>query len=363
MEATVLTRPEIPAPTGASPQHTPAESTRMFQEAGQAASVVAAQLTANASLIEALAQRLRANPPRVVVTCARGSSDHAATFARYLIETKAGVLTSSAGLSVSSVYDASPNLEGALYLAISQSGKSPDLLAAVRAAKAAGAYAVALVNVVDSPLAALADEVIPLHAGPELSVAATKSYIAALVAVTQLIAAWTADSGLSTELERLPDQLAEAWALDWSPAVERLTLARNLYVLGRGVGFGVALEAALKFKETCGLHAEAFSAAEVLHGPMALVKDGFPVLVFAQNDESRASVDTMAADLRARGAEVLVSGSGEPSAGVLPTLSAHPVLEPILMIQSFYRMANALSVARGYDPDSPPHLNKVTETV
>ncbi|AZS19797.1 MULTISPECIES: SIS domain-containing protein [unclassified Caulobacter] len=358
MEATALTRPETPAPTGLSP-----ESTRMFHEAGEAASVAARQLTANRARIEVLAQRLRAKPPRVVVTCARGSSDHAATFARYLIETRAGVLTSSAGLSVSSVYDASPNLDGALVLAISQSGKSPDLLAAVRSAKAAGAYAVALVNVEDSPLAELADAVIPLHAGPELSVAATKSYIAALVAVTQLIAAWTADAELASALDGLPRQLAEAWALDWSVAVERLQTACNLYVLGRGVGFGVALEAALKFKETCGLHAEAFSAAEVLHGPMALVKDGFPALVFAQNDESRASVDAMAADLRARGAEVLLAGSGEPSAGVLPALSSHPVLEPILMIQSFYRMANALSVARGYNPDSPPHLNKVTETV
>jgi glucosamine--fructose-6-phosphate aminotransferase (isomerizing) len=335
----------------------------MFLEAGEAASVAATQLSANARKIEALGERLRANPPRVVVTIARGSSDHAATFGRYLIETKAGVLTSSAGLSVSSVYDASPNLEGALVLAISQSGKSPDLLAAVKAAKAAGAYAIALVNVVDSPLAQLADEVIPLHAGPELSVAATKSYIAALVAITQLIAAWTEDQDLSKALSALPTALSEAWSLDWNPAVESLKLARNLYVLGRGVGFGVALEAALKFKETCGLHAEAFSAAEVLHGPMALVKEGFPALVFAQNDESRASVDDMAKGLRERGATVLIAAPGETGDGVLPTVSAHPVLEPILMIQSFYRMANALSVARGYDPDSPPHLNKVTETV
>jgi len=340
----------------------------MFLEAGEAGSVAATQLSANAGRIAALAERLRANPPRVVVTIARGSSDHAATFARYLIETKAGVLTSSAGLSVSSVYDASPNLEGALVLAISQSGKSPDLLAAVKAAKAAGGYAVALVNVADSPLAQLADEVIPLHAGPELSVAATKSYIAALVAITQLIAAWTEDAELTSALSSLPQALAEAWSLDWTPAVERLKLARNLYVLGRGVGFAVALEAALKFKETCGLHAEAFSAAEVLHGPMALVKDGFPALVFAQNDESRASVDDMAKGLRERGADVLLAapqqaGMGEAVAPTLPTVSAHPVLEPILMIQSFYRMANALSVARGYDPDSPPHLNKVTETV
>ncbi|RRN66020.1 SIS domain-containing protein [Caulobacter sp. 602-1] len=363
MEATVLTRPETPAQTRPAPRNLAPESTRMFLEAGQASEVTAIQLAANARKIEALAERLRANPPRVVVTCARGSSDHAATFARYLIETKAGVLTSSAGLSVSSVYDASPNLEGALVLAISQSGKSPDLLAAVKAAKAAGAYAVALVNVVDSPLAELADEVIPLHAGPELSVAATKSYIAALVAITQLIAAWTQDDALTQALSALPAALAEAWTLDWTPAVERLKPARNLYVLGRGVGFAVALEAALKFKETCGLHAEAFSAAEVLHGPMALVKAGFPALVFAQNDESRASVDEMAEGLRERGADVLLAGPGAPAPGALPTLASHPVLEPILMIQSFYRMANALSVARGYDPDSPPHLNKVTETV
>lgn len=335
----------------------------MFGEAGEASAVAAVLLAANAERVAALAERLRANPPRVVVTCARGSSDHAATFARYLIETHAGVLTSSAGLSVSSVYDASPNLEGALVLAISQSGKSPDLLAAVTAAKAAGAYAVALVNVEDSPLAKLADAVIPLHAGAELSVAATKSYIAALVAITQLIAVWTGDDELTAALANLPAQLEKAWNLDWSSGVERLRDASNLYVLGRGVGFGVAQEAALKFKETCGLHAEAFSAAEVLHGPMALVKDGFPALVFAQNDESRTSVEALAQGLRQRGADVLLAAPGKIGEDLLPTVPAHPVLEPILMVQSFYRMANALSLARGYDPDSPPHLNKVTETV
>jgi glucosamine--fructose-6-phosphate aminotransferase (isomerizing) len=335
----------------------------MFQEAGQASAVVATQLRLNAERAEALGVRLRAHPPRAVVTCARGSSDHAATFAKYLIETRTGVLTSSAGLSVSSVYAAPQAMDGMLYLAISQSGKSPDLLASVRAAKAAGAFTVALVNDIDSPLAELADEVLPLHAGPELSVAATKSYIAALSAIVHLVAAWTGDVDLTAGLSALPAGLSEAWALDWSPAVERLCSAHNLYVLGRGVGFGVAQEAALKFKETCGLHAEAFSAAEVLHGPMALVTSGFPVLVFAQNDESRESVDAMARGLSARDADVMLVQAGQTTGPTLPALAAHPVLEPLLMIQSFYRMANALSVARGYDPDSPPHLNKVTETV
>jgi len=354
-----LTRPQAPA----TPARLTPEATRMFLEAGQSSAIVAAQLAANAARVEAIGRRLRASPPRAVVTCARGSSDHAATFAKYLIETRTGVLTASAGLSVSSVYAATQAMDGVLYLAISQSGKSPDLLASVRAAKAAGAFTIALVNDVASPLAELVDEVVPLHAGPELSVAATKSYIAALSAIVQLVAAWTGDEDLKAGLADLPAGLAQAWALDWTPAVERLKLASNLYVLGRGVGFGVAQEAALKFKETCGLHAEAFSAAEVLHGPMALVKSGFPVLMFAQNDESRASVDEMARGLEARHADVLLARAGETSPGALPALGAHPAIEPILMIQSFYRMANALSVARGYDPDSPPHLNKVTETL
>ena len=336
------------------------ETTLMFREAAEAPAVVARVLEANRPLTQALGAELRANPPRAVVTCARGSSDHAATYAKYLIETLTGVVTSSAALSVSSVYAAEPKLDGVLYLAISQSGKSPDLLAAAEAAKQAGALVVALVNDEASPLAALADHVLPLHAGPELSVAATKSYIAALTSIAQLVAAWSQDAALEKALEDLPAILRQAWPLDWSPVAERLQTATNLYVLGRGVGFGIAQEAALKFKETCGLHAEAFSAAEVLHGPMALVQRGFPVLIFAQDDQSQASVLDLAQELLARGVDVMLAGEGP---GALPTVRAHPNLEPIARIQSFYRMANTLSILRGHDPDKPPHLNKVTETI
>jgi glucosamine--fructose-6-phosphate aminotransferase (isomerizing) len=333
----------------------------MFREAAEAPAVVARLLSANREAVRALAEELRANPPRAVVTCARGSSDHAATYAKYLIETGTGVVTASAALSVSSVYATEPKLDGTLYLAISQSGKSPDLLSAVEAAKRAGALVVALVNDEASPLAELADRVLPLHAGPEVSVAATKSYIAALSAIAQLVAAWTEDNALERALDTLPSILETAWSLDWSPAARRLKGASSLYVLGRGVGFGVAQEAALKFKETCGLHAEAFSAAEVLHGPMALVQKGFPVLIFAQADQSETSVLALARELEARGVEVMLAG-GEGS-NLLPTPRAHPNLEPIVRIQGFYRMANALSVLRGHDPDRPPHLRKVTETV
>ena len=235
--------------------------------------------------------RPRARPPRAVITLGRGSSDHAATFARYLIETRLNVMTASAPPSVSSILRR-PSLAcggHAACLVISQVSPAAalDILAAADGAKRAGALVVALVNDAASPLAELADVTVPLLAGPELSVAATKSYIGALSAIVQLAAAWRGDALLAGQLSRLPALLERAWALDWSAALAPLAAAQSLYVLGRGIGFGIAEEAALKLKETCGLHAEAFSAAEVIHGPMALVGPGFPVLAFAQGDETR----------------------------------------------------------------------------
>jgi len=335
----------------------------MHSEAAQAPAVVRAQLSANAPRVAGIAERLRASPPRAVVTCARGSSDHAATFARYLIETRLGLLTSSAAPSVSSVYEAPPNLEGTVMIAISQSGSSPDLLSTVSDARHAGARIIALVNAESSPLAQLADDLLPLGAGAELSVAATKSYIASLAAIVQLVAAWSQDAALEAALAAAPQMLERAFALDWSAAVSRLTAAQNLYVIGRGVGLGIAQEAALKLKETCGLHAEALSAAELRHGPMALVRAGFPVLVLAQDDESRTGVVQLAAEMAAQGADVLIAGAPAAQATQLPSIATHPVIEPLLLAESFYRMANALSLARGRDPDRPPHLSKVTQTL
>ena len=335
----------------------------MFQEAAEAAGVVRTQLDRNAVTLAALGARLRLTPPRAVVTCARGSSDHAATYAKYLIEAYTGVLTSSAAPSVSSIYDAQSELRGVLFIAISQSGKSPDLLTATRAAKEGGALTVALCNTADSPLMQLVDVAVPLHAGAETSVAATKSYIASLSAIAQLLAHWTDDQDLLRALPETPDLLARAWQCDWQPVVEALRGAVNLFVVARGFGLGVAQEAALKLKETCGLHAEAFSSAEVKHGPMALVRAGFPVLMFTQSDDTRAGIEELAAEFAARGARVMLSGADATGAVTLPSIRAHPVIEPLLAIQSFYRAANALAQARGLDPDRPPHLNKVTETI
>ncbi|MBS0298062.1 MAG: SIS domain-containing protein [Proteobacteria bacterium] len=335
----------------------------MARETGEAPEVVRRGLVANRRTLRELGATLRERAPRMVLTCGRGSSDHAATYAKYLIETRTGVLTSSAAPSISSVYDTRSDMSEVLCLAISQSGRSPDLLASVQAAKAGGAYVVALVNVEDSPLAALAHAVAPLHAGAERSVAATKSFLASLAAIAQLTAEWTQDAELVSALDRAPEAMARAAALDWSAAVERLTPARNLYVVGRGLGFGAAQEAALKFKETCGLHAEAFSSAEVRHGPMALVGPDFPVMAFTQDDATREGVETLVDDLTADGAPVLLAGRPHATAITLPVVESAAALQPLMSIQSFYPMAERLSRARGFDPDHPPHLRKVTKTV
>lgn len=334
--------------------------TVMEQEAAEAAAAVARMLDANRDAFTAIARRLHASPPAVVVTCARGSSDHAATYAKYLIETMTGTPTASAALSIASLYDAPSLVGNRLCLAISQSGQSPDLLAAVEQQRRAGAFVVALVNAADTPLADLADVVVPLSAGVERSVAATKSYICSLAAIAALVAEWSQNVALSNALATLPARLADAFALDWSPAIAAYRDANNLFVLGRGYGLGAAQEAALKFKETAALHAECFSAAEVRHGPMAIVGKGFHVLALGGTDRAAMSVRDVVTEFRRRGATVLLA---DPAVGDLPAIAAHPAIEPILMIQSFYRMASALALARGCNPDSPPHLNKVTETL
>jgi glutamine---fructose-6-phosphate transaminase (isomerizing) len=345
----------------------------MFQEAATASDAVRAQLRSDTAAIAAIGAELRRLKPRAVITCARGSSDHAATYAKYLIETRAGVLTASAAPSVSSIYGVSQDLRGCLFIALSQSGRSPDLLASVAAAKAAGAGILALCNSPDAPLVAAADWVIELRAGIETGVAATKSYLATLAALLRLVAAWTEDAALAASLETLPTLMDQSWALDWSAALPPLDAAAHLYVVGRGLGLAAAQEVALKFKETCGLHAEAFSSAELRHGPYALLGPDFPALLLAQSDATRPGVEALSVELARRGVPVMIAGGaggagGEGGAGgagaiLLPTTPALPEIAPLLLVQSAYRLIATLAIRRGFDPDHPAHLRKVTETV
>jgi glucosamine--fructose-6-phosphate aminotransferase (isomerizing) len=339
-------------------------ATLMLREAAEAAAVVERQIAANDAACRDLGARLRDRPPAFVVTCARGSSDSAATYAKYLIEIALRTVVASVGPSISSIYGARPRMANALFLAISQSGRSPDLLNLTETARADGALAVALVNDTASPLAALCEVVLPLHAGPEKSVAATKSYLASLAAALHLASRWSGDPALDRAVRRLPDTLDAAFARDWRPALPVLADARSLYVVGRGPGFAAAQEAALKFKETSGLHAEALSAAELKHGPLALAGPDFPVLLFSQHDGAAEGSAALAAELTGRGVPVVAAGPATAAGALdLPTVGGvHPFAEPIALIQSFYPLVEALARARGRDPDRPPHLRKVTET-
>ena len=339
------------------------QATMMFTEAAESPGVVQKQLDRNADTVQRIGRKLRQIEPGFIVTCARGSSDHAATFAKYLLETHTGSFVASAGPCVNSVYNTTMNFSNGVCLLISQSGASPDLLSVASAARQGGAYVIALVNVANSPLANLADEVIELHAGTETSVAATKSFIASIAAVIQLLTAWRDVPVLHKALLESPRSLQTAWEADWSAAIEPISKSRDLFILGRGLGLGIAYEAALKLKEVCGLHAEGLSSAEVLHGPVTIAQTEFPVLVLAQNDQTLPGVQNLVGQLARRDVSLITAGVHHDEATNLITHPDHPVIEPMLRILSFYRMANQLSLQLGLNPDCPPFLQKVTATV
>lgn len=338
-------------------------SSRMQIETGEAPQAVARQLAAEHAAFAELGAELRHRPPLSLLTVARGSSDHAAHYMAYLVTARLGRLVASLPMSLVTLYHARLVCDGLVALAFSQSGQSPDLVAPIGQMQRQGARTIAFVNDPGSPLAQAAQRVFPLHAGPELSVAATKSYIAQLVAGASLVAAWQQDPEFAAALADLPGALERAAGQDWAAGVEALAGAERLYVIGRGTGLAVAMEAALKFKEVCGIQAEAFSGAEVQHGPMALVEHGFPLLILAPRGPAQAGLLELAGQMRARGARVLVAApAGTPGSelDIVPSGSAD--LDPITTVQSFYRMVETLARTRGLDPDRPRHLNKVTRT-
>ena len=338
-------------------------NTRMLIEAREAPAAVARQLAQNDQAYSDFGAFLRARPPSSVLTVARGSSDHAAHFMAYLIMARMGRLVTSLPMSLITLYQSQIICEGLASMAFSQSGQSPDLVAPMRYFSQGGACTAAFVNDPESPLAKAAQWVFPLHAGAETSVAATKSFITQLVAGARVVAAWQDDLVLQAALSGLPGVLARAAYADWSSAVDALRHADRLFVIGRGTGLPVAMEAALKFKETCAIQAEAFSGAEVKHGPMALIDEGYPLLVFAPRGPAQAGLVALAEEMRGRGANVLLAAPlGTPGATLPIVETASVELDPISAIQSFYPMVEALARARGFDPDRPRHLAKVTRT-
>lgn len=342
--------------------------TLMQQEAMQSADVVARILTGDGAYYAQWTQQVLAYQPAQVVTVARGSSDHAANYIASLLTLLTGKVVASLPMSQVSLYQAKLDVKNTLAIAVSQSGRSPDLLATMQSLQTQGAMTTALVNDLESPLAATTQWTFSLQAGAETSVAATKSFIASLAVGARLVGSWEqalhGSSTLMDALDALPEALAAASCLDWSAAVDVFRRADRAMVLGRGLGLSIAQEAALKLKETSCLQAEAFSGAEVIHGPMALVGADYPLLVFALPGPALAGQLALARDMRRRGAHVVLVGcAGDAPVDVMLPSIKHHALGPLVAIQAFYLFANALALARGLNPDTPKHLKKVTLTV
>ena len=335
----------------------------MEAELHEAPHVVARQPDLLASPLRELAARLRHAPPQVVVTCARGSSGHAASFGKYLFERHLGIPVAAVAPSIMTIYRQGLRLKGQLFLTISQSGRSDDLVEAASSARACGALTAAIVNDTRSPLAIACDIVLPMGAGKELSVAATKTFVASVAILLNLTATWASERSIQAALERLPERLGEAAKLDWSPALSTLYEAKTLVTLGRGPTLAIAREASLKLKEVCNIQAEAFSGAEFQHGPITLVSNNYPVLIFMPADEAASNLAGIAADLSRKSNSVMVTGTRVGVALELPVLSRdHPDTDAVCLIQSFYRLAVQLAENRGLDVDRPRHLRKITRT-
>jgi glucosamine--fructose-6-phosphate aminotransferase (isomerizing) len=295
-----------------------------------------------------------------VVLCGRGSSGHVGVYLRYLFETRLGWLTSAAAPSVTTAYQRPPDFREVLFIVISQSGRSPDLIAPTGIARRAGALTLAIVNDEDSPAAAAAEVILPIGAGPEQAVAATKSVALSMIAGAKLVATLAGDTALLDGLDKLPRRLLEALSCDWSAWAEKAANARAAFIIGRGYSLGCAREIALKTTEILRVPALGYSAAELRHGPRAAITSSTPILVLRQNDEAAESVDDLIKDLKEEGEDVFYAGGTQ---GVLPWIGdSHPACDPIVMLVPSYRAIERAARRQGFDPDNPPYLSKVTRT-
>lgn len=336
--------------------------TQMRREIEEIPSAVERLLTEGQAALDRTLACIDRDPP-YFLSVARGTSDHACTFLKYACELRLGLPMASVGPSIASVYGARLKARGAVCLSVSQSGRSPDIVRLTRSLTEEGATTVAITNDPASPLADAASVTLPICAGPETSVAATKTFVTSLVAGLWLIAGLNRDAELVAAIRALPKHLDAAIGCDWSAAAAAIA-GNSVFTLGRGPSWAIANEAALKFKETCRIHAESYSSAEVLHGPVSIVGPGFPVLAFAAGDAAEASLVEVADALALKGACVFVTSHAAKNATALPhRRTDHWLTDPIAIIASFYATVESIAIARGINPDTPRHLNKVTETV
>jgi glucosamine--fructose-6-phosphate aminotransferase (isomerizing) len=335
-------------------------TSQMRVEIGQQPAAVAATLAAVAAPAAALAADVRERGLDRVVLVARGTSDHVAIYARYLLEARCALSASLAAPSLYTTYRPPVDLSRALVLGVSQSGQTPEIVSALEFAAERGALTAALTNEAGSPLAAAVAHALVTTAGEERSVAATKTFTTALAVVAELARALGA-SDLRAPLAALPGALEEAAALPDAlvdGAARSLVEAEAAVCIARGYAYATALEAALKLKEVTGLWAEGYSAADLRHGPRAAAL-GIPAIVFHAGGPLAADVDGLERELAVAGSPVVSIGPGRAlpaAAGLCEELA------PIALIVPAQLVAERLAVLRGRDPDRPPGLTKVTRT-
>ena len=327
-------------------------------------------LVTQAEPIAAIAASIRARPVRQVVIAARGTSDHAALYAQYVLGIRHGLTVALGTPSIVSLYGAEPDVADSLVIGISQSGASPDIVAVLAAARSQGAATVAITNEPDSALAAAADRTIDLRAGPELAIAATKTYTTQLLAIAALSAALSGDPGDQAALAEIPGTLGRALAVE--PDIERIAAAQasvdRAVVLARGFEYATAREWALKLKELARVFADPYSSAEFQHGPLTLVDAGVPVLAIVRAGPPEADLVALLRRLREDLEAELMVVSDRPGALGLATWpvtlpSGTPEwLGPIVSIVPGQLHAMHLTKARGLDAERPRHLSKVTRT-
>jgi glucosamine--fructose-6-phosphate aminotransferase (isomerizing) len=332
---------------------------------------VVARLTADLRPFEEAAREARAAGVRFALYAARGTSDNAAVYGKYLATILAGVPAGLATPSAATLYGARPDFRDCLVIGISQSGETPDVADYLAAARAGGAFTVAITNDAASPLAASAHHVLATGAGAELAVAATKTYTSQLAALAAFWAAWLGDRTLTAALAAEVPLAMEA-ALEVEDAVRalaaRLSHAERLIVAGRGFNYATALETALKLEETCYLAAMPFSAADLRHGPIAMVEPRYPVLLFAPDGATLNGMVELRDELRRRGAEtwiILNAGAAAAAGDEGSLILSRPLpeaLSPLAAVVPGQLLALHLSLARGLDPDRPRGLSKVTRT-
>jgi glutamine---fructose-6-phosphate transaminase (isomerizing) len=330
--------------------------------------VLARQLEEGRETALAIAREVCAFAPRWIAIAARGSSDNAARYAQYLFGAHNRLAVSLAAPSLFTVYDAPPSLEGALVLAVSQSGRSPDVIAVIEEARRQGALTVAVTNDPGSPLAQAAARCLPILAGEERAVAATKTYTAELMALATLSAAMEQATSRWDELGAVPALVREA--LRTRDAAARaaadLVRAERFLVIGRGFNYATAFEIALKIKETSYVLAEPYSSADLRHGPAALVDAGLSVVVVAPSGKVAGDVAALLDLFEERGARVIAISNLEPvlsrAHAPLPIPDVPEWLSPMIAVVPGQLFALALATARGLDPDRPRGLSKITPT-